>query len=61
MCLQSDKKLSSDIYRKGVLTVCIELTGTTYELEVATAMQPYPRGVCVHLWCSASKSCGGSP
>lgn len=61
MCLQSDKNLSNDSYREGVLTVCIELTGTIYELEVATAMQLYPRGVHVHLRCYASKTCGGSP
>lgn len=61
MCLQPDKKLYNDSYSEGVLTVCIELTGTIYELEVATAMQPYPRGVCVHLWCYASKTCTSSP
>lgn len=60
MCLWSDKKLSNDSYREGVLTVCIEFTGTIYELELATAMQLYTRGVHVHLWCCASKTCGGS-
>ena len=55
MCLQSDKKLSNDSYREDGPTVCLELTGTIYELEVATAMQLSPRGVRVHLWCYASK------
>lgn len=61
MCLQSDKRLFNDSYREGIFTVCIELTGTIYELEVATSMQPYPTGVHVSLLCYASKTCGGSP
>lgn len=49
MCLQSDKRLSNDSYREGTFTVYIELTGTIYELEVATTMRSYSRGVHVHL------------
>lgn len=63
MCLQSDKKLSNvpPPCREGVLSVCSEFTGTIIKLEVAIAMQQYPRGVHVLLWCYTSKICGGSP
>ncbi|KFV53492.1 Alpha-2-macroglobulin-like 1, partial [Gavia stellata] len=34
---------------------------TIYELEGATAVQPYPRGVRIQLRCYASKTCGDTP